>query len=64
MCSMQLLFEKSFEHEEVEGLGILKGCVKKIPGFDQNNNKIEIPNIGWCPLIFRNKRVVYSKRRK
>ena len=26
---MQLLFEKSFEHEEVEGLGILKGCKKK-----------------------------------
>ena len=50
---MQLLFEKSFEHEVVEGLGIFKGCVKKIPRFDQNNNKIEIPNIGWCPLIFK-----------
>ena len=50
---MQLLFEKSFEHGETEGLSIFKGEVKKIPSFDTNNDKIDIPNIGWCSLNIR-----------
>ena len=60
---MRLLFEKSFEYEEVEGLGIFKGCVKD-SGFDQNNNKIDIPNIGWCPLIFKESKEIHIKRHK
>ncbi|MBR4554588.1 MAG: imidazole glycerol phosphate synthase subunit HisH [Ruminococcus sp.] len=51
---MQLLFEKSFEFRECEGLGFLKGYVDKIddPG-------LIIPHMGWnkleynhdCPLF-------------
>ena len=51
---MQLLFDKSFEHGETDGLGIFKGEVRKIPSFDNDNNKIDIPNIGWCPLFVKN----------
>ncbi len=50
---MQLLFQRSFEHGETEGLSIFKGNVKKIPNYDDNKIKIEIPNIGWCPLIIK-----------
>ena len=52
---------KSFEHGETEGLSIFKGNVKKIPNYDDNKIKIEIPNIGWCPLIIKksNKEIFY-----
>ena len=46
---MQLLFQRSFETR----LSIFKGNVKKIPNYDDNKIKIEIPNIGWCPLIIK-----------
>lgn len=51
---MQMLFEKSFEFEECDGLGLIKGYVDKIvaPG-------LVIPHMGWnkleynksCPLL-------------
>lgn len=40
---MQLLFEKSYEFGEHEGLGLLKGEVVKF----QTNPHIKIPHIGW-----------------
>ena len=50
---MQMLFEKAYEFEEAEGLGLIKGKVDKIiaPG-------LNIPHMGWnkleklndCPL--------------
>ena len=48
---MQLLFEKSYEYGEHEGLGLIKGNVRPIaevitPG-------LKIPHIGWNPLIFK-----------
>lgn len=51
---MQLLFEKSFEFEECEGLGLVKGYVDRIPEDD-----LIIPHMGWnkleytqsCPLF-------------
>ncbi len=51
---MQLIFEKGYEFEETEGLGLIKGCVKKI----ERENMI-IPHMGWncleinneCPLL-------------
>jgi glutamine amidotransferase len=43
---MQLLFEHSQEGDNPEGLGILKGSIKLIPG-DMN---LKVPQIGWNSL--------------
>jgi glutamine amidotransferase len=50
---MQLLFEKSFEVEEREGLGILPGEIIRLPG------TLKVPHMGWnsldilhrCPIL-------------
>ena len=47
---LQLLFESSDEGN-CQGLGIIKGHIKKIP-FENNQR---IPHIGWCNLIPTNK---------
>lgn len=39
---MQMLFEKGYEGEETEGLGLLKGTVVKM-----HDPKVKIPHIGW-----------------
>ena len=44
---MQLLFEKSFEFEECEGLGLIKGYVDKIDEPD-----LVIPHMGWNKLVY------------
>ena len=47
---MQLLFKKSMEYGEHEGLGLIGGTICPIaPDVDQN---LKIPHIGWNPLIF------------
>ena len=46
---MQLLFEKSFEFEECEGLGLVKGYVDKIP-----DAGLVIPHMGWNKLEYAN----------
>ena len=43
---LQLLFESSDEGE-VQGLGILKGKIQKIP----NIRNQRIPHMGWCQLL-------------
>lgn len=43
---MQLLFDKSYEGEECEGLGLINGEVVKLQG------DIKIPHISWNSLIF------------
>ncbi len=48
---MQMLFEKSFEYGEHEGLGLIKGNVKAIEGVIPENYKI--PHIGWNALIMK-----------
>ena len=45
---MQLLFEKSFEYGEHEGLGILKGEVVPMKGYVDKN--LKVPHIGWNGL--------------
>lgn len=45
---MQLLFEKSFEYGEWEGLGILSGDVRPIS--DVIPKGLKIPHIGWNSL--------------
>lgn len=50
---MQLLFEKGFEGDEENGLGLLKGHIIKLRQ-DKNNN-VKIPHIGWNNLIYNKK---------
>lgn len=48
---MQLLFEKSYEYGEHEGLGLLKG--KVVPMEGKIPAELKIPHIGWNALHFR-----------
>lgn len=45
---LQLLFESSEESEGVEGLGVLKGKIVKLP----KEEGLKIPHIGWNVLQF------------
>lgn len=47
---LQLLFESSEESEGVEGLGILKGKVVRLP----EESDMKIPHIGWNSLKYPN----------
>lgn len=47
---MQMLFERSFEFGEHEGLGLIKGSVKAIR--DVISSDLKIPHIGWNSLSF------------
>lgn len=47
---LQLLFESSEESPGVEGLGVLKGKVLRLPG----KSGLKIPHIGWNDLRFPN----------
>lgn len=48
---MQLLFDKSFEYGEYEGLGLIKGDVIPI---DSKDGKLKVPHMGWNALCFKN----------
>lgn len=48
---MQLLFERSFEYGEHEGLGLLQGEVRPIA--EQISDTLKIPQMGWNGLIFK-----------
>ena len=48
---MQLLFKRSFEYGEHEGLGLIKGSVRPIA--DVIPSGLKIPQIGWNALRFR-----------
>ena len=52
---LQLLFERSEETPGVDGLGILKGEIKRIPDKDD----LKIPHIGWNSLKYPNKGRLY-----
>ncbi len=51
---LQLLFEKSYEHGETEGLGLLEGEVVLLPP------KVKLPHIGWNQVWIRKKGGLYS----
>ena len=53
---MQLLFEKSYEYGEHEGLGLIPGAVRpiKAPG-------LKIPHIGWNSLHFLKEHPVFGR---
>ena len=48
---MQMLFEKSFEYGEHEGLGLIPGQVVPMQGVIPADYKI--PHIGWNALLFK-----------
>lgn len=48
---MQMLFEKSFEYGEWEGLGLLKGDIVPLKGYIPED--LKIPHMGWNKLIFK-----------
>ena len=48
---MQLLFERSFEYGEHEGLGLLKGEIRPIA--EQIPQGLKIPQMGWNGLIIK-----------
>lgn len=47
---MQLLFERSYEYGEYEGLGLIKGNIKPIK--DLVGDDLKVPHIGWNGLHF------------
>lgn len=49
---MQMLFEKSFEYGEYDGLGLIKGNIVPLEG--KISPKLKIPHIGWNSLDFKN----------
>lgn len=55
---MQLLFEKSYEYGEYEGLGLIKGEIRPIA--DVIGEGLSIPHIGWNPLIMKKKTPLFK----
>ena len=55
---MQMLFEKSYEFGEYEGLGLLKGEVIAMNGTLPEN--LKIPHIGWNALKFKADNKLFS----
>ena len=51
---MQMLFERSFEYGEHEGLGLIKGNIRSIS--DVIDEGLKIPHIGWNALHFGEKK--------
>ena len=47
---MQMLFEKSYEYGEHEGLGLIKGSVRPLK--DILPTDLKVPHIGWNALSF------------
>jgi len=47
---MQILLDKSEEHGEHQGIGLISGAVKRIPENDQGEFKRKTPHIGWTAL--------------
>ena len=55
---MQLLFDKSLEYGEHEGLGLIRGTV--IPIADVIPTGLKIPHIGWNALRFTKKSALFK----
>ncbi|MBP5657870.1 MAG: imidazole glycerol phosphate synthase subunit HisH [Clostridia bacterium] len=55
---MQLLFEKSLEFGEHEGLGLIPGTVVPLAG--KIDESLKIPHIGWNALEFKKPSVLFK----
>lgn len=47
---MQILFEEGFEGERCQGLGLIKGNIRKI----QPKEKVKIPHMAWNKILINN----------
>ncbi len=56
---MQLLFDRSLEYGEHDGLGLIKGVVKPMEGLIAPD--LKIPHIGWNPLIIKKEHPLFSR---
>lgn len=57
---LQLLFEGSEESPGVEGLGLLKGKILKIPeGLDMNGDRLKVPHMGWNSLNIKKRQGLF-----
>ena len=54
---LQLLFDSSEENPGVEGLGLLKGRIVRLPEGDDR----KIPHMGWNSLDFPKKSILFNK---
>lgn len=55
---MQLLFEKSFEYGEHEGLGLIKGEIRPISEVIAKD--LKVPHIGWNALQLKRKSEIFK----
>jgi glutamine amidotransferase len=55
---MQMLFDKSYEYGEHQGLGLIPGTVKPIA--DVIPEGLKIPHIGWNALKFRGENPIFK----
>ena len=56
---MQMLFDKSYEYGEYEGLGLLRGSVRPIA--DVIPPELKIPHIGWNALRFTRQTPLFGR---
>jgi len=49
---MQILFSKSEEFGNHEGLNLIDGNVVKFPSVNDNGSKIKVPQIGWNRIFY------------
>ena len=52
---LQLFFNTSEEFGKSNGLGLIKGNVKKLPSISQKNERLKIPNMGWFKVDLNNR---------
>ncbi len=55
---MQLLFDKSYEYGEYDGLGLIKGEIRPIA--DVIGEGLSIPHIGWNSLVFKKETPIFK----
>lgn len=55
---MQLLFERSFEYGENEGLGLIRGEIKALGEVVPKN--LAIPHMGWNGLLFKRENPIFD----
>ncbi|MBR5931713.1 MAG: imidazole glycerol phosphate synthase subunit HisH [Lachnospiraceae bacterium] len=59
---MQLLFEKSYEYGEHEGLGLLKGVIRPIS--EVAPPELKIPHMGWNALQFTREHPLFRRTKE
>lgn len=59
---MQMLFDKSYEYGEHDGLGLIKGEI--IPIKDVVDKSLKIPHIGWNELHFSEESPIFKYLKK